>query len=88
MATPDQTRAETAGCPRKVQRAVRQGWVFILGNKVEQDADVFIAARRSESRSRASDGARELGEIPLARVYLPALPCSGPSLSAEERESK
>lgn len=34
--------------------------------KVEQDADVFITARRSESRDRV----RELGEIPLALVHL------------------
>lgn len=41
-----------------------------MGNKVEQDADVFITARRSESRCEASDGVRELREIPLAVVHL------------------
>lgn len=41
-----------------------------MGNEVEQDADVFITARRSESRCEASGGVRELREIPLAVAHL------------------
>lgn len=39
-------------------------------NKAEQDSDVLITARLSESRCEASDGARELREIPLALLHL------------------